>query len=64
MPNICPEILTRFAQTDSNMGISTSPADLPVETAETYPGINSQSAEAIGVHTPDDILQKAPDVVH
>lgn len=36
-----------------------APADLPVETAEFYLGINLQTAQAIGLYIPDAIVQQA-----
>ncbi len=37
----------------------TDPADLPVEVAEFYLAINLQTAEAIGLEVPDEVLQQA-----
>lgn len=39
------------------------PSDLPVEQADYYLGINLQTARAIGLDIPDDILQQADDII-
>ena len=39
------------------------PADLPVETAESYLALNLKSAEAIGLELPDHVLRQAAEVV-
>jgi putative tryptophan/tyrosine transport system substrate-binding protein len=41
----------------------TKPADLPVETAEYFLDINLQTARAIGLNIPDEILRQAATVV-
>ena len=41
----------------------TKPADLPVETAEYFLDINLQTAQAIGLDIPDEILRQAATVV-
>jgi putative ABC transport system substrate-binding protein len=41
----------------------TDPANLPVEAPEFYLGINLQTAQAIGLDIPDDILAQADDIV-
>ena len=41
----------------------TAPADLPVETAEFFLGINLQTAQAIGLDIPDDVLIQADDII-
>jgi putative ABC transport system substrate-binding protein len=41
----------------------TKPADLPVETAERFLHINLQTATAIGLDIPDDILRQADKVI-
>ena len=39
------------------------PADLPVETAEFFLGINLQTAGTIGIDVPDEILQQADTII-
>jgi len=39
------------------------PSDLPVEQVDYYLGINLQTARAIGLDIPDDILQQAHDII-
>lgn len=41
----------------------TKPADLPVETAEFFLVINLQTAEAIGLYIPDEILRQADTII-
>lgn len=41
----------------------TDPSDLPVEQSDFYLGINLQTAQAIGLDIPDDILQQADEIV-
>lgn len=41
----------------------TPPADLPVETAEFFLGINLQTAQAIGLDITDDVLIQADDII-
>jgi putative ABC transport system substrate-binding protein len=41
----------------------TAPADLPVETSEYFLNINLQTAEAIGLDIPDEILRQADTVI-
>ena len=41
----------------------TDPADLPVETADFFLGINLRTADAIGIDIPDHILEQADDIV-
>ena len=43
--------------------MGTAPADLPVETADFFLGINLRTAQAIGVDISDDILQQADTIV-
>jgi putative ABC transport system substrate-binding protein len=40
-----------------------NPGDLPVQTAESYLGINLVTAQAIGVEIPADFLQQAEIVI-
>ena len=41
----------------------TAPADLPVETADFFLSINLQTAQAIDLHVPDDILRQADNII-
>lgn len=41
----------------------TSPADLPIETAEFFLSINLQTAEAIGLDIPDTVLRQADNII-
>jgi putative ABC transport system substrate-binding protein len=41
----------------------TAPGDLPVETCDFFLGINLQTAQAIGLDIPDDILQQADEII-
>lgn len=41
----------------------TAPADLPVETAEFFLSINLQTAQAIDLDVPDDILRQADNII-
>jgi putative ABC transport system substrate-binding protein len=41
----------------------TAPADLPVETADYFLTINLQTAEALGLDVPDDMLRQADAVI-
>lgn len=41
-----------------------APADLPVETAEFYLGINLQTAQTIGLEIPNALIQQANFIVH
>ena len=40
------------------------PGELPVETAELFLGINLQTAEAIGLEIPPELLQPAEVIIH
>lgn len=63
-------VLLSYGADYSRMGEQTSrladkilhgllPADLPVETADYFLGINLRTANALGIHVPDDILIQA-----
>ncbi len=41
----------------------TPPADLPVETADFFLGINLKTAQAVGIEIPNDILQQADFII-
>jgi putative ABC transport system substrate-binding protein len=41
----------------------TKPANLPVETAETFLNINLKAAQAIGLDIPDSILRQADTII-
>jgi putative ABC transport system substrate-binding protein len=41
-----------------------APADLPVETAEIFLGINLKTAKAIGLDIPDEVLRQADTIIH
>jgi putative ABC transport system substrate-binding protein len=41
-----------------------APADLPVETAEAYLTVNMQTAAAIGLDMPGEILRMAGNIIH
>jgi len=51
----------RLAHSILNDGIL--PADLPVETADFFLGINLKTAQAIGIEIPNDVLQQADFIV-
>ncbi len=39
------------------------PATLPVETADFFLSINLQTADTIGIHVPDSVLEQADNIV-
>ncbi|MBN1876490.1 MAG: ABC transporter substrate-binding protein [Anaerolineae bacterium] len=74
MDNIEKGLLTSYGPVQVNSGKQVArladqilkgikPSDLPVETAESYLGINLKTAEAIGLQIPEDILRQADIVV-